>query len=83
MANTFTIQQIRLMGNHATIDWIYGEGEKWVGCCSSTSLSSIPLADRQNTEIVGAYLQEVLGSEFFLGKDAELLAQQPPPEPEK
>jgi hypothetical protein len=80
MANTFTIQQIKSMGNNAIIDWVYGEDEKWVGCSSSTSLSSIPLADRQNTEIVGTYLQEELGSDFFLGKDAELLVQQPPPE---
>jgi hypothetical protein len=79
MSNTFIVIKIQ-QSNFTSyiIDWVYGTDDTSLGGSTITSLASIPLADRQDTEVVGTFMQEELGSAFFLEKDAELLVQQPP-----
>ena len=79
MANVFTVTQIRTTGLSSIVDWSYGEGEKITCGCSSTNLSPIPAADRQDFDVVGPWLKNEIGSEFFVQKDKDLLADKGPP----
>jgi len=79
MANSFNIIKITPNGDNSIIEWSYGEGDKVSGGSSITNLSQLPEEDRQNFDIVGPWLKNEIGSEFFTQMDADLLADEGPP----
>ena len=79
MANSFTITKITPNGDNSIIDWSYGENNKVSTGSSVANLSPLPEEDRQNFDIVGPWLKNEIGSEFFIQMDADLLADEGPP----
>jgi len=73
MSNTFLVRKAQLNSfTDATIDWIYGNDDVSLQGCTCADLSAMSLADRNNLQLVAAFLQQELGAAFFAEKDLEL-----------
>jgi hypothetical protein len=73
MANTFLVRKIQLNSfTDGTVDWIYGNDNTSLQGSTCVDLSALSADDRTNTELVGTFLQQELGSAFFTEKDLEL-----------
>lgn len=73
MKNTFVVTKIQMVGfKQAIVDWVYGNDDSALQGCCVTSLAALPMADRQQNEVVATFLRQELGEAFFAEKDAEL-----------
>lgn len=73
MANEITISNIKA---HSVklyeVDWFYGTDDNSRGLSTTVDLSSLALADRQNTEKVKEYLKTHLHESVFTDLDNDI-----------
>lgn len=83
MTNAFIVTKVQMLDfKQATVDWVYGNDDSVLQGCCVTSLATLPIADRQQNEVVATFLKQELGDAFFAEKDVELENFQTSPPPQ-